>query len=63
MHMILAILAVLLFIGGFVGLFFGVIPGLISWALAALCIYFGWKARPEWQRRREDRLRGRPHAT
>jgi hypothetical protein len=62
MHLVLTVLAVILVIGGFVGLFLGVIPSLVMWALAALCIYAGWKMRPLSQRRREDRLAG-PHAT
>ena len=59
MHMILAILAVLFVLAGFVGLFLGVLPSLVAWTLAAICIYFAWKIRPEAQRRREDRLTGR----
>lgn len=62
MHLILTVLAVLFVLGGFVGLFLGVIPTLILWTLAALCIFAGWKARPAVQRRREDRLAD-PHAT
>lgn len=63
MHMILTVLAVVLLIAGFVGLFLGVIPSLVAWTLAALCMYFAWKIRPEAQRRREDRLAGGRHAT
>lgn len=59
MHLIFAVLAVILILGGFVGLFLGVIPTIVLWALAALCIYAGWKTRPASQRRREDRLAGR----
>ncbi len=58
MHLVLAVVAVLLIIGGFVGLFLGVIPSLILWFLAAVCIYAGWKSRPARLRRREDRLSG-----
>lgn len=62
MHLVLTILAVLFVIGGFVGLFLGVIPSLILWALAAFCIIGGWRSRPARLRRREDRLAGGPNA-
>ncbi len=56
MHLVLAVLAVIFFLGGFVGFFFGVVPTIVLWLLAAACIIGGWKARPISQRRREDRL-------
>ena len=62
MHMIFAVLSVLFVIAGFVGLFFGVVPTIVCWILAGVCIGVGWRARPVAQRRREDRLAG-PHAT
>jgi uncharacterized protein YqgC (DUF456 family) len=56
MHVVLTVLAVIFVLGGFVGLFLGVIPSLILWALAAFCIIAGWRTRPARLRRREDRL-------
>lgn len=56
MHLVLAVLAVIFFLGGFVGFFFGVVPTIVLWLLAAGCIIGGWKARPISQRRREDTL-------
>src|SRR5947209_18265906 len=63
MHLVLAVLAVIFILGGFVGLFLGVIPSLILWTLAAICIYADWRARPLSQRRRENRLAGRTTTT
>ena len=56
MHLVLTILAVLFILGGFVGFFLGVIPTIVLWFLAALCIIAAWKSRPNTQRAREDRL-------
>ena len=56
MHVVLTVLAVLFILGGFVGFFFGVVPTIVLWLLAAGCIIAGWKTRPLQQRRREDRL-------
>ncbi len=58
MHLVFTVLAVIFVLGGFVGLFLGVIPTIVLWVLAALCIIAGWKLRPPAQRRREDRLTG-----
>lgn len=58
MHVILTVLAVLFILGGFVGLFLGVVPTLVLWTLAAFCIIGGWKTRPISNRRREDNLAG-----
>lgn len=60
MHVILAVLAVIFVLAGFVGFFFGVIPTLVFWILAALCIAGAWGSRPARLRRREDRLSGHP---
>jgi len=56
MHIILTVVAVICVIGGFVGLFLGVIPSLILWAIAAFCILGAWRSRPARLKRREDRL-------
>jgi hypothetical protein len=45
MTTVLAALAVILAIGGFVGFAYGGLPTLVCWALAALCIYGGWRLR------------------
>lgn len=58
MHVVLALLAVIFVIGGFVGFGLGGIPTIILWTLAALCIVAGWRSRPGRLRRREDRLNG-----
>jgi predicted PurR-regulated permease PerM len=62
MHIVLAVLAVLFVLGGFVGLFLGVVPTIVLWPLAALCIIAGWKSRPASQRRREQRMSNPPAA-
>lgn len=62
MHAILTVLAVLLVIAGFAGFFLGVVPTIVAWVLAALCIIGAWKSRPDSQRRREQRLSGPPAA-
>jgi hypothetical protein len=62
MHLVLTIIAIICVIGGFAGFFFGVIPTIILWTIAALCMIGGWKLRPASQRRREDRLSTRPTA-
>lgn len=59
MHQILMILAVLFVLGGFVGMFLGMIPTIVLWVLAAVCMIAAWKLRPASQRRREDELQGR----
>lgn len=56
MHLVLMVIAVVCVLGGFVGLALGVIPTIILWTLAALCILGAWKTRPASQRRREDRM-------
>jgi hypothetical protein len=45
MTFLLAALAVLLVIAGFVGFAYGELPTLICWSLAALCIYGAWRLR------------------
>ena len=62
MHIVLSILAVVLILGGFVGLGLGVIPTIVAWLLAAFCIMGAWRLRPEAQRRRERRLSQHPTA-
>ena len=58
MHQVLMILAVLCFLGGFAGFFFGVIPTIVLWVIAAFCIIGAWRSRPASQRRREERFGG-----
>jgi hypothetical protein len=58
MHLVLALLAVVLVILGFVGFAFGGLPTVVCWVLAALCIGGAWKLRPAGQRRRENRMMG-----
>lgn len=62
MHLVLAILAILFVIAGFVGFAAGAIPTLVFWILAGLCIIGAWRWRPASQRRREERLSGPPAA-
>ncbi len=62
MHLVLAVLAIVLVLVGFVGFAMGVIPTIVAWVLAALCILGAWKLRPAAQRRREQRLGGPPVA-
>ncbi len=62
MHLILAVLAILFVIGGFIGFAAGGIPTIVFWVLAACCIVGAWRTRPARQRRREERLSGPPIA-
>ena len=55
MHLLLAALAVLFVILGFVGFGLGGLPTILFWGLAALCVIAAWKSRPISQRVREDR--------
>lgn len=50
-----AVLAVLFTLLGFAGFFFGGLPTIVFWTLAALCIGIGWKLRSDRQRQRENR--------
>lgn len=45
MQTILAVVAVILVLAGFVGLFFGVIPTVVAWVLAGFCIAIAWRLR------------------
>ena len=55
MHIVLTVFAVVFFVAGFAGFFFGGLPTIVFWFLAGVCIAAAWKLRPDWQRRREDR--------
>lgn len=62
MQTILAVLAVILVLAGFVGFFFGVVPTIIAWVLAGLCVIGAWKARPSVSREDDRHLSGPPPA-
>ena len=55
MHIVLAVFGVVFGLLGFAGFFFGGLPTIVFWILAAVCIGIAWRIRPNWQRRREER--------
>lgn len=55
MHVVLAAIALMFVILGFVGFGLGGIPTIVFWVLAAVCLISAWKLRSGRQRAREDR--------
>jgi uncharacterized membrane protein YbaN (DUF454 family) len=58
MHIFLIALAMFFIVLGFVGFGLGVLPTIVFWILAGVCMAGAWKLRSDRQRRREDRTMG-----
>jgi hypothetical protein len=55
MHLLVASLAVVFLIAGFVGFAAGGLPTIVLWFLAAACVVLSWKMRPPSQGAPEER--------